>query len=83
MLDEPLNGIDLIARDTVMNAIIRRAGDDNAILISSHLIDVMETLLDHVLFIREGAVVLEGDAEEVRAAHGKSITDLYKEVFAS
>jgi len=82
MLDEPLNGIDLVARDVIMSTIIKKAGDDNVILLSSHLIDVMETILDDVIFIKDGRIVLQGSAEDVRARHGKSIVDLYKEVFA-
>ncbi len=83
MLDEPLNGIDLIARDVIMQAIIEKAGENNTILLSSHLIDVLENILDDVLFIKRGSIVLQGSAESVREEHGKSIVDLYREVFAS
>jgi ABC-2 type transport system ATP-binding protein len=83
MFDEPLNGIDLIARDTILSTIIGKADDSNTILISSHLIDVMENILDEVIFIRQGRIVLQGETEAVRAERGKSIVDLYREVFAS
>ncbi len=83
MLDEPLNGIDLIARDAIMSAIIEKADETNTILISSHLIDVMENILDEVIFIKEGKIVLQGGAEDMREQRGKSIVDLYREVFIS
>lgn len=83
MLDEPLNGIDLIARDVIMSTIIEKANETNTMLLSSHLIDVMENILDEVIFIKEGKIVLQGDAEAMREQHGKSIVDLYREVFAS
>jgi len=83
MLDEPLNGIDLVARDVIMSTVIEKANESNTILLSSHLIDVMESILDDVIFIKEGRIVLQGEAESIRAEHGKSIVDLYKEVFAS
>jgi ABC-2 type transport system ATP-binding protein len=83
MLDEPLNGIDLVARDLIMSAIIEESEPDTAIIISSHLIDVMENILDSVYFIKSGKIVNSGDAENIRQEHGKSIVDLYKEVFAS
>lgn len=83
MLDEPLNGIDLVARDQIMNAIIQEAEPETAIIISSHLIDVMENILDSVYFIKNGAITTSGDAESIRKEHSKSIVDLYKEVFAS
>lgn len=82
MLDEPLNGIDLIARDTILASIIKKADDENCILISSHLIDAMENILDEVIFIKQGQIVICGNAENIREARGKSIVDLYKEVFA-
>lgn len=83
MLDEPLNGIDLVARDLIMSAIIEEAEPETSIILSSHLIDVMENILDSVYFIKQGKIVTCGDAESIRQEHGKSIVDLYKEVFAS
>ncbi len=83
MFDEPLNGIDLLARDVIMSAIIEIANENNTILLSSHLIDVMESILDDVIMIKEGRIVMQGNAEALREAHSKSIVDIYKEVFAS
>ncbi len=83
MLDEPLNGIDLVARDQIMSAIIQKADDNNIMLLSSHLIDVLENILDEVIFIKKGEIVLSGESEDVREESGKSIVDLYKEVFKS
>lgn len=83
MLDEPLNGVDMLARDVILSAIIARANESNTLLISSHLIDVMESVLDEVIFLRHGRVVLEGEAEAVRSQYGKSIVDLYREVYTS
>lgn len=82
MLDEPLNGIDLVARDQIMSAIIKKASEDNIMLLSSHLIDVLENILDEVIFIKKGQIVLSGDAENIREENSKSIVDMYKEVFA-
>ncbi len=82
LLDEPLNGIDLIARDAIMSAIIEGAQEDNAVIISSHLIDVMENVLDDVIFIKQGEVVINENAEDAREKYNKSISELYKEVYA-
>ncbi|OQB22813.1 MAG: putative ABC transporter ATP-binding protein YxlF [Firmicutes bacterium ADurb.Bin182] len=81
MLDEPLNGIDLVARDVILSSIIEKANENNTVLISSHLVDVVENILDDVIFIKDGHIVLTGNVEEVRQLHGKSIVDLYREVF--
>lgn len=83
MLDEPLNGIDLIARDKIVDAIIQQSGKNNAILLSSHLIDAVENLLDSVLMIKRGRIVLQENAEDLRIKSGKSIAQTYREVFSN
>ena len=82
MLDEPLNGIDIIARESVIQTIVEAAGEGKTVVISSHLVDELEPIVDSVVFMKQGSVVLAGDAEEIRTERGKSIVDLYKEVYA-
>ena len=82
LLDEPLNGIDLIARDKIMSTILKVADEDVTIVISSHLVEELETVVDGVIFIKAGRNILAGDADEIREEHGKSIADVYREVFA-
>lgn len=82
MLDEPLNGIDIIAREKVLNTIIDNFSTDKTFLISSHLVDELEKLVDYAIFIKHGHVELMGQAEELRTTSGKSIVDLYKEIYA-
>lgn len=82
MLDEPLNGIDIIARERIINTILEVANDNTTILISSHLVDELEKIIDHAIFIKSGEAVLIGEAEGLREEHGKSIVDLYKEIYA-
>lgn len=82
MLDEPLNGIDIISREKIITTIIEVARPDASILISSHLVDEMEKIIDNAVFMKHGKVVLQGDAEELRTTHSKSIVELYKEIYA-
>ena len=82
MLDEPLNGIDIIARESVIQTIVEAAEEGKTIVISSHLVDELEPIVDSVVFMKQGGVILSGDAEEIRTERGKSIVDLYKEVYA-
>ena len=81
ILDEPLNGLDPISRDKVLKAILQASGENNSLLISSHLIRDMETILDEVIFLDNGKVVLSGNAEELRMERGLSIEELYREVY--
>ena len=82
MLDEPLNGIDIIAREIVIQTIVEAAEEGKTVVISSHLVDELEPIVDSVVFMKQGGVILSGDAEEIRTERGKSIVDLYKEVYA-
>jgi ABC-2 type transport system ATP-binding protein len=82
MLDEPLNGIDIISREKIMTTILEAVGDNNTILISTHLVDELESVVDNAIFIKNGTVALEGAAEELRETHKKSIVELYKEIYA-
>lgn len=82
LLDEPLNGIDIIARERIINTIIESAKDNNSIMMSSHLVDELEKIIDYAVFIKNGSIVLNGNAETIRTEKGKSIVDLYKEIYA-
>lgn len=82
MLDEPLNGIDIIAREKILTTILEDAREDATILLSSHLVDELEKIIDNAIFIKNGSVILNGEAEELRITHGKSIVELYKEIYA-
>lgn len=82
LLDEPLNGIDMIAREKVITTILSVAAEDTTIVLSSHLVDELETVVDGVIFIKNGRNVLDGDAETIREEQGKSIVEIYKEIYA-
>ncbi|MDE7300320.1 MAG: ATP-binding cassette domain-containing protein, partial [Lachnospiraceae bacterium] len=83
LLDEPLNGIDIIARDQIINAVLEVASGQSAVVMSSHLVDELEKIIHNAIFVKEGSVVLEGDAEKLRRERGKTIVELYKEIYAS
>lgn len=82
MLDEPLNGIDIIAREHVINTIIDYYSSDRTFIISSHLVDELEKIINSAIFIKRGHVELFGEAGELRDTYQKSIVDLYKEIYA-
>lgn len=81
MLDEPLNGVDVLARDVIMDIIVKSHNENKTFIISSHLVSETEKVLDSVVFLKEGRLELSGDAEELRQQHGLSIENLYKEVY--
>ena len=50
-------------------------------LISTHLIADVETVLDDVVFLKEGRIVLHKAADEIREEKGESVDKLFREVF--
>ncbi len=82
LLDEPLNGIDIIAREHIVDTVINAAAKNSAIVMSSHQVEELEKIVNVALFIKDGKVILTSDAEELREKEGKSIVDKYKELFA-
>ncbi len=81
MLDEPLNGIDPKSRDIIMDLIASEIDQEKTILISSHLINEFETILDKVIFLKEGVALFNKDCEDLRMETGLSINDYYKEIY--
>lgn len=83
ILDEPLGGIDPVARERIVSTIIKTWTEDSAIIISTHLVNDVEKVFNDVAFIDEGEIILSGDAETLRSERKKSIDQLYLEVFAN
>ncbi len=83
MLDEPFNGIDLLARDRIKEAIIESAAPDKLLLMSSHLVEEMESIADRAVFLRNGQLVKEVDIETERTENGCSIADEYRQIYGA
>ncbi len=81
IFDEPIAGVDPAAREYVLETILSNRSENSTILLSTHLISEIEQYFDHVIFLRQGRVVLDGPANQVREEHGKSIDALFREVF--
>ena len=82
LLDEPLAGVDPAARDYIIHTILDNYNEDGMVLISTHLISDIESILDEVVFLKDGQVFLHENADDLRARTGKSIDDYFREVFA-
>ncbi|MEL7597676.1 MAG: ABC transporter ATP-binding protein [Clostridiaceae bacterium] len=81
ILDEPLAGVDPVAREQILDAIINNYSEDCSMIITTHLVKDIERVFDDVAFIKEGEIVLSGNAEDLRCEKGKSIDELFREVF--
>ncbi|MDR0290847.1 MAG: ABC transporter ATP-binding protein [Treponema sp.] len=81
LLDEPIGGVDPAARDYILNTILSNYSGNATVLISTHLIQDVEQILNDIIFLKEGKVVLEGNANDIRAEKNMSIDSLFREVF--
>ncbi|MCR2033538.1 ABC transporter ATP-binding protein [Anaerofustis stercorihominis] len=81
LLDEPIGGVDPASRDYILNTIINNYSEDSTVIISTHLISDIEKVLDEVIFLKNGQVVLNGDADKIREEKGMSIDNLFREEF--
>jgi ABC-2 type transport system ATP-binding protein len=81
LLDEPIGGVDPAARDYIINTIINNYSEDASVLISTHLIQDVEQILDDVIFLKEGKIIMQGHADDIRAEKGMSIDSLFREEF--
>ena len=81
LLDEPIGGVDPAARDYILNTIISNYQENATVIISTHLIADVEPVLNHILFLKEGRIVRQGDVDDVREETGKSIDALFREEF--
>lgn len=81
LLDEPIAGVDPAARDYILNTIITNYDENATILMSTHLITDIENVIDHVIMLKEGEIVFNSEADALRLAQGKSIDELFREVF--
>lgn len=81
VLDEPIAGVDPAARDYVISTIINNYNPDATVLISTHLISDIEQILDEAIFIQQGDILLHKSIDEIREENGKSVDELFREVF--
>lgn len=81
LLDEPLGGVDVKARDSVLDVILENFDAKGTILVATHLISEIERLFDSVIVLREGRVALQGSCDEIRAGYGSNLESAMKAVF--
>ena len=81
LLDEPIGGVDPAAREYILNTILRNYNEEGTVLISTHLIYDIEKILDDVIFLNSGRVVRVQSVDEIREQEGKSVDELFREVF--
>lgn len=81
ILDEPLTGLDPAGMRRMRSTIANRAKAGAAVILSSHLLTLVEELCTKLFVIRRGACVASGTLDEIVAAHpelaGLSLEDVF------
>lgn len=81
ILDEPIAGVDPAAREFILDTIMSNKPQDATIFLCTHLIADIEPILTHAIFLRNGQVALNAPVQEVKEREGKSLDELFREVF--
>lgn len=81
LLDEPIGGVDPAARDYILRTIITNYRESASVILSTHLIHDIEQVLEDVLFLSAGRLVLQDTVDNIREQQGKSVDQLFREVF--
>lgn len=84
LMDEPFNGIDPPSRRKILEAVFGEFRHDGqqTIVVSTHLVGEVEEYLDDVVYLHDGEVALQGNADDLRTERSQSLSDLFAEVVA-
>ena len=80
-LDEPIGGVDPATRDYILQTIINNYSENASVLISTHLISDVESVLDDVIFLQDGQIRLQSSVDDIREKNEQSVDSLFREVF--
>ena len=74
-LDEPLEGVDPISADVIRRLLTRLVGTGATVLFSSHVMELVEQVCDHVSVIDKGKILASGTTDQVRG--GKTLQQAF------
>jgi ABC-2 type transport system ATP-binding protein len=80
-LDEPLEGVDPVSADTIRRLLTRFVASGSTVLFSSHVMELVEQVCDHVTIIDKGRIVVTGTTEQVR--NGKTLQQAFIDLVGS
>jgi ABC-2 type transport system ATP-binding protein len=80
ILDEPLTGLDANIARQVKDLLLERARAGCTIILTTHIMDVAERLVDRIGIIQSGRLLAQGTLDQLRAQSGHSASTL-EEVF--
>lgn len=81
VLDEPIGGVDPLARDMILDSIIDKSYEKKTMIITTQLVRDIENIFDRCLFLNDGKEILQGNVEEIRSKNSMTIEEVFKDVY--
>ncbi|MBO0473525.1 ABC transporter ATP-binding protein [Enterococcus ureasiticus] len=81
LLDEPLSGVDLLSREKIIQSLLQWFDEESTIIITTHQLREIETIIDEILFLRDGQIILHESLEMIKEVKHKDLEELYREVY--
>ncbi|HHY21512.1 MAG TPA: ABC transporter ATP-binding protein, partial [Bacilli bacterium] len=79
LLDEPFSGLDPLVRESIVKSLLSYLDfEEQTVIIATHEIDEIESLLDKVLVIDNGHIIEREDVEDIREFKGQSVQEWLK-----
>ncbi len=81
LMDEPLGGIDPPTRKKIVKSFFSEFRfDEQTIIISTHIVNEIEELIEDVIYLKKGDIVLSGSADRLREEKGASLEGIFEEI---
>ena len=81
LMDEPIGGVDPLSRKNVIDGILDGFDTEATLIISTHMVDAIEPIIDTAVFLKDGKVLLNEDVEALRGRYGKDLEAIFREVY--
>ena len=81
LLDEPMAGVDPAARSVILDTILTNYSENSTVMLSTHLIYDVERIFDRIVMLGYGKMVMNDKVDNIRNQTGKSLDEVFREVF--
>ncbi|BCI61536.1 ABC transporter ATP-binding protein [Solibaculum mannosilyticum] len=81
LLDEPMAGVDPAARSVILDTILTNYSENSTVMLSTHLIYDVERIFDRIVMLGYGKMVMNDTVDNIRNQTGKSLDEVFREVF--
>ncbi|MDY3118926.1 MAG: ABC transporter ATP-binding protein [Peptoniphilus sp.] len=81
LMDEPIGGVDPLSRKKVIDGILDGFDTEATLIISTHMVEAVEPIIDTAVFLKDGKVLLNEDVEGLRSYYGKDLEAVFREVY--